>query len=104
MRVPHGWLAELVPGLPDVAATADLLAGLGLGVEQVEVMPAAPAGVVVVDVVEVTDVPGAEAVRRAVIDDGRGRRTVACGAPNVQAGMRAAWHPVAGSGAAARRA
>ena len=53
MRVPHGWLAELVPGLPDPARTTDLLAGLGLGVEGVEEVPGAPAGVVVVEVLEV---------------------------------------------------
>ncbi|MFN2321866.1 MAG: phenylalanine--tRNA ligase subunit beta [Trueperaceae bacterium] len=93
MRVPHGWLAELVPGLPDPATTADLLAGLGLGVEVVEEVAGAPAGVVVAEVLEVAAIDGADVVRRAVVDDGAGRRVVACGAPNVTVGMRAAYAP-----------
>lgn len=92
MRVPYGWLAELVEGLPDLEKTTELLAGLGLGVEVVEKMPAAPSGVRVVQVVEVADVPGAQ-VRRAVVDDGVQRRTVACGAPNLTLGMRSAYAP-----------
>ena len=43
MRVPYGWLAELVAGLPAPAATADLLAGLGLGVELLEDVAGPPA-------------------------------------------------------------
>lgn len=93
MRVPHGWLAELVPGLPDPAATADLLAGLGLGVEALHEVPGAPAGVVAARVLEVFALEGAEHVRGAVVDDGRGRRTVACGAPNLAVGMGAAYAP-----------
>jgi phenylalanyl-tRNA synthetase beta chain len=93
MRVPYGWLAELVEGLPAPEATADLLAGLGLGVEAIEDVAGAPAGVRVVEVVEVTPVAGSDALRRAVIDDGGVRRTVACGAPNVRVGMRAAYAP-----------
>ncbi len=93
MRVPYGWLGELVDGLPGPAETADLLAGLGLGVEATFDVAAAPSGVVVAEVVEVTAVPGADAVRRAVVDDGHARRTVACGAPNVRVGMRTAYAP-----------
>ncbi|MDF1524125.1 MAG: phenylalanine--tRNA ligase subunit beta, partial [Trueperaceae bacterium] len=93
MRVPHGWLAELVPGLPGPAETADLLAGLGLGVEAIHEVPAAPAGVVVAEVVEVADVAGSDTLKRAVVDDGAARRTVACGAPNVRVGMRSAYAP-----------
>jgi phenylalanyl-tRNA synthetase beta chain len=91
MRVPYGWLAELVEGLPSPEATADLLAGLGLGVESLEDVPGAPAGVRVVEVVEVTPVAGS--LQRVVVDDGGVRRTVACAAPNVRTGMRAAYAP-----------
>ena len=93
MRVPHGWLAELVEGLPDVEATADLLAGLGLGVETVEIAPGAPEGVRVVAVEEVAAIAGSEGPWRVGIDDDGVRRTVACGAPNVRSGMRAAYAP-----------
>jgi phenylalanyl-tRNA synthetase beta chain len=93
MRVPYGWLADLVDGLPGPADTADLLTGLGLGVETTFDVPGAPLGVVVVEVIEVTAVAGADTVRRAVVDDGHGHRTVACGAPNVRVGMRTAYAP-----------
>jgi len=93
MRVPYGWLAELVEGLPDADATADLLASLGLGVEAVEEVAGAPAGVRVVAVLEVAPVPGGDALQRVEIDDAGARRTVACAAPNVRPGMRAAYAP-----------
>ena len=91
MRVPYGALTELVDGLPPVAETADLLAGLGLGVEGIETVPGAPTGVRVVAVVAVTPVSGA--LQRVEIDDAGQRRTVACAAPNVRVGMRAAYAP-----------
>ena len=94
MRVPHSWLAELVDGLPDAAATADLLAGLGLGVEAIEEVPGAPAGVVVARVVEATPVAAGSALQRVVVDPGGAPATVVCGAPNVRVGMHTAFAPV----------
>ncbi|MBW6455090.1 MAG: phenylalanine--tRNA ligase subunit beta [Trueperaceae bacterium] len=91
MRVPYGWLGELVAGLPPVEETADLLAGLGLGVEAILRVPGAPQGVRVVAVLAVEPVAGA--LQRVEIDDGGQRRTVACAAPNVRVGMRAAYAP-----------
>jgi len=45
VRVPHGWLAEFLgDALPDVETTVQLLDGLGLAVETVHALPAAPAG------------------------------------------------------------
>lgn len=93
MRVPYGWLTELVVGLPDAAGTAELLAGLGLGVEGIEEVPGAPAGVVVAQVLEAAPVAAGTALQRVVIDAGGDRRTVACGAPNVRVGMRTAYAP-----------
>jgi len=91
MRVPYGWLAELVADLPPLQKTADLLASLGLGVETTLRVPGAPAGVRVVTVLAVEPVAGA--LQRVEVDDGVRRRTVACAAPNVAVNMRAAYAP-----------
>jgi phenylalanyl-tRNA synthetase beta chain len=91
MRVPYGWLGELVDGLPQLQETAELLAGLGLGVDAVERVAGAPPGVRVASVIAVEPVSGA--LQRVEIDDGERRRTVACAAPNVRVGMRAAYAP-----------
>jgi phenylalanyl-tRNA synthetase beta chain len=90
VNVPHGWLRELVPDLPSPADTADLLAGLGLGVEAVHDLPGAPAGVIVVEVVEATPIDGSDHLTRTVVDDGSERHTVVCGAPNCRVGVRTA--------------
>ena len=90
VKVPYSWLNELLPDLPPVAETAELLADIGLGVEGVETLPAAPPGVVVVEVVEVSPVEGSEHLLRAVVTDGRETYSVVTGAPNTRAGMRTA--------------
>lgn len=91
MRVPYGWLQEMLGGsLPSVEATVDLLDGLGLAVESVDEAPGAPAGVVVADIVEIDPVEGSEHLVRAVADDGSRRVQVVCGAPNARPGVRSA--------------
>lgn len=88
MNVPYDWLQELVPGLPPVAETADLLAGLGLGVEAIHERAAAPLGAIVVEVVEAEPIEGSDHLTRTVVDDGSERHTVVCGAPNCRVGVR----------------
>ncbi|HKI58966.1 MAG TPA: phenylalanine--tRNA ligase subunit beta [Trueperaceae bacterium] len=91
MRVPHGWLAEFLgDALPDVETTVQLLDGLGLAVETVHALPAAPAGVIVADLVEVEPIEGSEHLVRAVASDGERRVQVVCGAPNARVGVRSA--------------
>ena len=91
VRVPHGWLAELLGGdLPGVERTVELLDGLGLAVETVHALPAAPRRVVIADVVEVEAIPGSEHLVRAVAGDGERRVQVVCGAPNARVGVRSA--------------
>ena len=87
MNVPVSWLAELVEELPDAARLSDLLPGLGLGVEAVHELPAAPAGVVVARIVEAEPIVGSDHLTMTVVDDGTTRRTVVCGAPNAQVGV-----------------
>lgn len=90
MRVPYGWLAELLPGLPPVDRTVALLDGLGLGVEAVHELAGAPSGVVVVGVEMVRSIPGTRNLLEAVVVDGDEEYRVVCGAPNVHEGMRTA--------------
>lgn len=90
MNVPVSWLAELVGDLPGVGRLTDLLPGLGLGVEAVHELPAAPAGVVVARIVEAEPIPGSDHLTRTVVDDGTTRRTVVCGAPNAHVGVLSA--------------
>jgi len=87
VNVPVSWLAELVEELPDAARLSDLLPGLGLGVEAVHELPAAPAGVVVARIVEAEPIVGSDHLTMTVVDDGTTRRTVVCGAPNAQVGV-----------------
>ncbi len=91
MRVPHGWLAEFLgDALPSVGRTVDLLDGLGLAVETVHELPAAPSGVVVADIVEVEPIAGSDHLVRAVANDGTRDVQVVCGAPNASVGLRSA--------------
>lgn len=93
MRVPLSWLAELVPALPDRATTVELLAGLGLGVETVHELPAAPAGVEVALVLAVEPLPDSDTLTHVRLRGAGGERRVVCGAPNVRVGMRSAYAP-----------
>lgn len=91
MNVPYGWLKALVPDLPSVEALSDLLPGIGLGVERVYTLPAAPEGVVVARVETVEPVEGSDHLTACTVNDGAGRYGVVCGAPNVRAGMLTAY-------------
>ena len=94
MRVNLEWLREWVDVGNDGVALADELTTAGLEVDAV--LPAAPPfeGVVVAKVVECERHPGADKLSRCVVDDGRGRHEVVCGAPNVRAGVTAVFAPV----------
>ncbi|MEJ2358685.1 MAG: phenylalanine--tRNA ligase subunit beta [Deinococcales bacterium] len=91
MRVPHGWLGEFLgDALPSVERTVELLDGLGLAVETVHRLAAAPSSVVVADVTEVEPIEGSEHLVRAVAHDGAREVQVVCGAPNARVGVRSA--------------
>lgn len=89
MRVPLGWLRELV----DVGgAPADELAHIltmgGLEVDEVLWPTAGVRGVVVAEVAEMEPVPGSDKLHRAVVTDGADRYEVVAGAANFQPGDR----------------
>jgi phenylalanyl-tRNA synthetase beta chain len=93
MRVPRSWLEEFLGDLGTTAELVTRLDALGLAVEAVHELPAAPAGVVVASVVTVGPLPGSDELRLARVDDGRAQHDVVCGAPNVAVGMRTAFAP-----------
>lgn len=90
MNVPYSWLQEFIPDLPPVAEVADLLPGLGLGVERVFELPAPPAGVVVARVTGVETLEGSDHLTVCTVTDGAQTYRVVCGAPNVRAHMLSA--------------
>src|SRR5690606_37639677 len=91
VRVPLGWLQEFFDEpLPEVGEVTDLLDGLGLSVETVHELPAAPEGVLVARVEEVEPVPGSDRLSRVTVSYPGATTQVVCGAPNVAAGMLSA--------------
>lgn len=94
MRVNLEWLRDWVDVDGDGEALAEQLTTLGLEVD--EVLDAAPpfAGIVVGRVLECRPHPNADKLSLCIVDDGSGRREVVCGAPNVRAGVNAAFAPV----------
>ena len=87
MRVNLEWLREWTP-VGDADSLAATLTSLGLEVDAVE--PAAPpfSNVVVATVARLEPHPNAEKLKVCEVDDGGGRYTVVCGAPNVAAGLK----------------
>lgn len=83
MRVPLSWLRDFAPfeGDPvDLAATMD---DLGLVVEEIEHTGRGLDDVVVARVTQISPIPGADRIRRVVVDRGSGEQVeVVCGAWN----------------------
>ena len=80
MRVPLSWLTDFAPieGEPvDLAAALD---DLGLVVERIERVGEGLDGLVVARVEEIAAIPGADRIRRVVVDDGSATTEVVCGA------------------------
>jgi phenylalanyl-tRNA synthetase beta chain len=93
MRLPRSWLEEFVGELGATDLLVARLDALGLAVEAVHELPAAPAGVVVVAVEDVRPLEGSDHLTVARVFDGRERHEVVCGAPNVVPGLRTAYAP-----------
>lgn len=92
MRVPLSWLKEFTPIDLDPADEAGLrdfaneLSMLGMYVEHIEAVAAELPGVVVARVLEVDAIPGADRIRKVVVDAGGPPATVVCGAFNFDVG------------------
>ncbi|MEM7738186.1 MAG: phenylalanine--tRNA ligase subunit beta [Deinococcota bacterium] len=108
MRVPFSWLEEFLPELqaglldrfmaadkPDTTTLAfqpiselsQLLNGIGLEVDIIDVLPGAPSGVVVARVDEVHPIEGSDHLLKTQVSTASSQHTVVTGAPNTKAGM-----------------
>ncbi len=90
MKFSESWLREWADPPVSTEKLVDQLTMAGLEVDSAD--PAAPtfSGVVVAEVVEVNPHPKADKLTVCRVDTGRAVVDVVCGAPNVQAGMKAA--------------
>src|SRR5205085_4401899 len=89
VNIPESWLRSFCN--PDLsgAELAEKLTMAGLEVEAYE--PAGPqfSGVVVAEIVSVERHPNADKLTLCVVDAGKEKAKVVCGAPNVRVGMKA---------------
>ena len=93
LRISMDWLRDYIE-LPEAAEDlADRLTLSGTEVEQVINLGAGWDGILVVRVDEVTDIPGADRVRRAVVDAGGRAVEVVSAAPNLRRGDLLPWAP-----------
>ena len=91
MRVNLDWLKEWVALDGDAEGVAADLTSSGLEVDAIEPLTPADLGVVVAEVLTVERHPNADRLSVCTVDDGSGRHQVVCGAPNVAAGIKAAF-------------
>ena len=97
MKVNRAWLDSWVATGLDASAMADCLTQAGLEVDSVTPVADSLDGVVVAQVMAVAPHPDADRLRVCEVSTGEGENvTIVCGAPNVQAGMKA---PLATPGA-----
>ena len=94
MRVPRSWLSEFVDLPESDSELRDILDDLGLVVEAVDQVGAGLEQVVVARVEEIHAIPGADRIRRVVIDAGDGPVEVVCGAWNFAVGQHVPFAPV----------
>jgi phenylalanyl-tRNA synthetase beta chain len=94
VRVPLSWLTDFAPIEGDPAELAAALDDLGLVVEGIERVGEGLEGLIVARVDEITAIPGADRIRRVVVDDGTSTTEVVCGATNFELGDLVVLAPV----------
>ncbi len=94
MRAPLSWIRDFTPVDAPVDELVAALNRVGLEVEGVEQPGRDVHGVVAGRVLDVAPHPDADRLHVVDVDTGSTTTTVVCGAPNVHAGMIAAYAPV----------
>ena len=94
MRVPLSWIRQFAPVEGEVSDLAEQLDDLGLVVEGIVRVGEGLEDVVVARVQEIGTIPGADRIRRVVVDAGQGAVEVVCGAWNFEEGDLVPLAPV----------
>jgi phenylalanyl-tRNA synthetase beta chain len=94
MKITLNWLRDHLDTSASLDAITERLTALGLEVEGVENPAAKFAPFVIAHVVSAEQHPNADRLRVCVVDTGRERVQVVCGAPNARTGMTGVFAPV----------
>ncbi|HTI99188.1 MAG TPA: phenylalanine--tRNA ligase subunit beta, partial [Dongiaceae bacterium] len=86
MKVTLNWLKQYVDFAWSPEELTERLTMLGLEVEGVQKITGAFEGIVVAQVLTRDPVPGSDKLSVCKVNDGKGERTIICGAPNHKAG------------------
>ena len=86
MKVTLNWLKQYVDFNWSVEETVERLTMLGLEVEGVQKISGAFEGIVVAQILTRDSVPGSDKLSVCKVNDGKGERTIICGAQNHKAG------------------
>lgn len=93
MKFTLGWLKEHLETTASVPEIADKLTAIGLELEGIEDRAAKLGNFVVGHVVEAKQHPDADRLRVCIVDTGKEKVQVVCGAPNARAGMKGVFAP-----------
>lgn len=93
MKFTFGWLKEHLDTNATLAEITGKLTALGLEVERVEDRAATYAAFRVAHVLSAEKHPDADRLRVCIVDTGKEKLQVVCGAPNARAGMKAVFAP-----------
>ncbi len=90
MKLPLTWLREYVHCDDSPARLAERLTFAGIEVEAIETFGDRLEGVVAAEILSIQPHPGADRLKVCRVSDGRGERTVVCGADNFKIGDKVA--------------
>jgi phenylalanyl-tRNA synthetase beta chain len=93
MKIPYRWLREYVDTTADAREAAERLTMAGIETGVAGAGGVALRGVVVAEVIAIAPHPASGTLRVCEVSTGAERYRVVCGAPNVRAGVRAAFAP-----------
>ena len=88
MKFTLGWLKQHLDTTASVTEIADTLTAIGLELESIEDRAAKLSKFVVGHVVEAKQHPDADRLRVCIVDNGKEKLQVVCGAPNARTGMK----------------
>jgi phenylalanyl-tRNA synthetase beta chain len=103
VRIPYRWLREFVDTTAEARDVAERLTMAGIETGLVAAGASELAGLVVAEVLDVVAHPAGGTLRVCEVSTGAERYRVVCGAPNVRAGVRAAFAPPAAALPGGRR-